>query len=185
MVALKFQIERIYGLEGMLALKNFKRNKRRYRSIILSLTFSIVLFVCVSTFGNYLNQIEEQSTVDIDGDIIFYTKDMEEGEREVAMLRSVGMSNRDFNKMMCFECGLYGVKTMLWGLPLSVVSCLVIYWVMVIGSIEGSGIAFVLPWGSIGISVLGVFIIIFITMLYAINKIKKENIIDALRDDMA
>ncbi len=34
------------------------------------------------------------------------------------------------------------------------------------------------------ISVLGVLFIVFITMLYAINKIKKENIIDALRDDM-
>ena len=60
-----------------------------------------------------------------------------------------------------------------------------IYLGMVAGSIEGSSIAFVLPWGSIGMSVLGVFIIIFITMLYAVSKIKKENIIDALRDDMA
>ena len=35
--------------------------------------------------------------------------------REFAMLRSVGMSDRDFNKMMRFECSLYGVRTMLWG----------------------------------------------------------------------
>ena len=36
-----------------------------------------------------------------------------------------------------------------------------------------------------GISVLGVLVIVSITMLYAVSKIKKENIIDALRDDMA
>ena len=48
--------KRLYGLEETLALKNFKRNKRRYRSIILSLTFSVVLFVSASSFGTYLNQ---------------------------------------------------------------------------------------------------------------------------------
>ena len=46
-------------------------------------------------------------------------------------------------------------------------------------------IDFVIPWFSIGISIFSVLFIVFITMLYTINKIKKENIIDALRDDMA
>ena len=46
-------------------------------------------------------------------------------------------------------------------------------------------VGFSIPWGSIGISVFGVLFIVFITMLYTINKIKKENIIDALRDEMA
>lgn len=101
--------------------------------------------------------------------------------REFAMLRSVGMSDRDFNKMMRFECTLYGARTMLWGLPLSgILSCL-IYKGMIIG---GGNVDFVFPWGSMAISVFSVLFIVFITMLYAISKIKKENIIDALRDDM-
>ena len=41
------------------------------------------------------------------------------------------------------------------------------------------------PWLSLLLSVLGVLLIIFLTMLYATRKIKKENIIDALRDEMA
>ena len=102
--------------------------------------------------------------------------------REFAMLRSVGMSDRDFNKMMRFECALYGARTMLWGLPLSgILSCL-IYKGMVVGGADN--IDFVFPWGSMGISVFSVLFVVFITMLYAISKIKKENIIDALRDDM-
>ncbi len=101
--------------------------------------------------------------------------------REFAMLRSVGMSDRDFNKMMRFECTLYGARTMLWGLPLSgVISCL-IYKGMVMG---GGNVGFAFPWSSMAISVFGVLFIVFITMLYAISKIKRENIIDALRDDM-
>ena len=34
------------------------------------------------------------------------------------------------------------------------------------------------------ISVVGVFLIVFITMLYTTGKIRRENIIDALRDEM-
>lgn len=101
--------------------------------------------------------------------------------RELAMLRSVGMSDKDFNQMMCFECVLYGGRTMLWGLPLSGVLSYLIYKGMVLG---GGNITFVFPWKSMTISVLGVLLIVFVTMVYAINKIRKENIIDALRDDM-
>ena len=46
-------------------------------------------------------------------------------------------------------------------------------------------IKFILPWVSIGISICSVLLIVFITMLYAVSKIKKENIIDSLRDDMS
>lgn len=101
--------------------------------------------------------------------------------RELAMLRSVGMSDRDFNKMMRFECALYGIRTLLFGIPISGILSWLIYKGLVIG---GADIDFEFPWSSMGISILGVFLVIFITMLYAVSKIKKENIIDALRDDM-
>ena len=51
--------------------------------------------------------------------------------------------------------------------------------------IGGSEIDFIFPWGSLAVSILGVFLVIFITMIYAAEKIRKENIIEALRDDMA
>jgi putative ABC transport system permease protein len=104
--------------------------------------------------------------------------------RELAMLRSVGMSDRDFNKMMRFECAFYGLQTLLFGVPIAGFLSWLIYKVMVFQE-KLDGFAFVFPWGSIGISVFGVFFVVFITMLYAISEIKKENIIDALRDDMA
>lgn len=102
--------------------------------------------------------------------------------RELAMLRSVGMSDCDFNKMMRFECVLYGVRTLLFGLPVSGIMSWMIYKGMQFGSAD---IGFVFPWSSIIISMMGVFFVIFITMLYVTSKISKENIIDALRDDMA
>lgn len=102
--------------------------------------------------------------------------------RELAMLRSVGMSEHDFQKMMNFECIFYGMRALLVGIPLSVLFSWLIY-----KGVSGGGadeISFVLPWVSMVISIIGVFLIVFITMLYAINELKKENIIDALRDNM-
>lgn len=101
--------------------------------------------------------------------------------RELAMLRSVGLSDRAFNRMMRFECAFYGIRTLLFGLPVSCILSWLIYKGMVLG---GGEIRYIFPWGSIAVSVLGVFFVIFITMLYATGKIRKENIIDALRDDM-
>ncbi|OXM83382.1 ABC transporter permease [Paenibacillus rigui] len=102
--------------------------------------------------------------------------------RELAMLRSVGMSERDFQKMMNFECAFYGMRALMFGLPLAAISSWLIHREMVIGGADN--IRFVFPWGSMAISVFSVLFIVFITMLYAISKIKKENIIDALRDDL-
>ncbi|MCQ4637742.1 FtsX-like permease family protein [Anaerovorax odorimutans] len=102
--------------------------------------------------------------------------------RELAMLRSVGMADRDFNKMMRFECAFYGIRALLFGIPIAFIASWLIYKGMFVGGADS--ISFSLPWASMGISVLSVFLVIFVTMMYAVSKIKKENIIDSLRDDM-
>lgn len=102
--------------------------------------------------------------------------------RELAMLRSVGMSERAFQKMMNFECVFYGLRALLFGVPISLVLSYLIYKGMYISGAED--ITFQLPWASVGISVFSVLFVVFITMLYSVSKIKKENIIDALRDDL-
>ena len=99
--------------------------------------------------------------------------------RELAMLRSVGMSDKDFNKMMRFECAFYGIRALLYGVPISILCS----WLICKGMLTDD-VKFRLPWSSIGISVVSVLLVIFVTMMYAVSKIKKENIIDALRDDM-
>lgn len=103
--------------------------------------------------------------------------------RELAMLRSVGMSERGFNRMMNFECFFYGIRTLLFGVPIAGILSWLIYKGMVMSE-RLEGFAYHFPWKSMGISVLGVFLAVFITMLYAAGKIRKENIIDALRDDL-
>ena len=89
------------------------------------------------------------------------------------------MTSKDFNRMMNYECLLYGAKALLWGLP---TSCLITYLIYAFIS-QGAEISFFLPWMEIGISVLSVFLVVFSTMVYSMRKIKKDNPIDALKNE--
>ncbi len=85
--------------------------------------------------------------------------------------------------MMNFECFFYGLRTLLFGVPAAGILSWLIYKGMVMSE-QLEGFAYHFPWKSMTVSVLGVFCIVFITMVYAADKIRKENIIDALRDDI-
>lgn len=99
--------------------------------------------------------------------------------REFAMLKSIGMTPKAFSKMMDFECLLYGFKGLLYGLPVSFVMTWMIY--NAVG--HGLEIAFFIPWYSIAIAIGSVFLVVFITMLYSMRRIRKENTIDTLRNE--
>ena len=99
--------------------------------------------------------------------------------REFAMLRSVGMTPQSFNRMVRFESIFYGLKGLLWGLPISVLIAWVLHRMQL--SVLSSG--FTLPWISYGFGVLMILVIVFSTMMYATHRIKKENIIDALKEE--
>ena len=45
---------KFFGLAGVLANKHYKRNKKKYRTTVVSLFMSIVLFVSASAFTDYL-----------------------------------------------------------------------------------------------------------------------------------
>lgn len=103
--------------------------------------------------------------------------------RELAMLRSMGMSEKGFNRMMTFECAFYGMRTLLFGIPIAGILSWLIYKGLT-GVERVENLRYQFPWGSMFVSILGVFFLVFFTTLYAVRKIKKENIINALRDDM-
>jgi len=44
------------------------------------------------------------------------------------MLKSVGMTPKGFNKMINYESIFYGLKSLVYGLPLSVIVMVLIYW---------------------------------------------------------
>ena len=99
--------------------------------------------------------------------------------REFAMLKSVGMTQKGFHRMMNYECLLYGSKALLLGLP---VSCGITY-LMYRSINQAYETSFHLPWAAIGIAVMSVFLVVFATMMYSMSKVKKDNPIDALKNE--
>lgn len=81
--------------------------------------------------------------------------------------------------MMNYECLMYGTKSLLWGLPAAVGVTYLIYRSINAGYVTN----FYIPWVSFVIAVFSVFAVVFATMLYSMNKLKNENIIDALRNE--
>lgn len=159
------------GITSAYTLYNVYAIVEQYRSmtfVVDVFTYVFVIMISLIAVANVFNTISTNIRL---------------RRRELAMLRSVGMSDRDLNKMMNFECVFYGMRTLLFGLPIAgIISWLIYEGLMAVERMDNFD--FVFPWSSMAISVFSVFFIVFITMLYAISKIKKENIIDALRDDM-
>ena len=99
--------------------------------------------------------------------------------REFAMLKAVGMTRKAFDKMMRFESMLYGVKSILYGIPVAIGMTYLIYMSMR-GGIEFD---FFLPWTALFIAVGSVFVVVFATSRYAMEKVHKDNPVDALKNE--
>ena len=99
--------------------------------------------------------------------------------REFAMLKSVGMSRRGFRRMMNYECLLYGCKALLFGLPVS----FAVTW-LIFRSISNAYVsAFRPPLPPFAIAIGSVFLVVFVTMLYAMRRVERENPIDVLKNE--
>jgi putative ABC transport system permease protein len=99
--------------------------------------------------------------------------------REFAVLKSIGMTPQGFNKMIKYESLFYGIKALLYGLPISFVMMYLIYRILS----NSFAFAFIIPWASVIVAIIAILAMVSTTMLYASSKIKKENIIDVLKNE--
>lgn len=100
-------------------------------------------------------------------------------QRDFAMLRSVGMTKGGFRRMMIFECLIYGTKALLFGIP---VSFLITLWIYSSVNVTWDG-GLLIPWSAYGIVIVSVFIVVLISMVYAMSKINRNNLVETLRKD--
>ena len=135
------------------------------------------LKVVVMTFGyGFITLITLISVMNIINTI---SSGMEERRREFAMIKSVGMTPRSFKKSIYLENIRYGVMALVWGLPVSLGLDLLMY--KVLGSSFDYGYTF--RWYYYLAAALVVFAVIGMALLYALDKIKKDNIIETLKRD--
>lgn len=101
-------------------------------------------------------------------------------KREFAVLRSIGLTNREFNKILFFESLFFGMKSLIFAIPVSIgITVLIHYALADMVSIS----TIIIPWKYIIISIVSVFVIVLLTMMYSTSKIKKHNIIEQIREE--
>ena len=100
--------------------------------------------------------------------------------KEFAVLRSIGLTPSGFNKMLRFESLFFGLKSLFYAIPVSLGVIFLMYLSMR-GTVELGTI--LIPWKSIFLAVILDFLVIAISMSYATKKVKKDNILDAIREE--
>ncbi|MDO4153433.1 MAG: FtsX-like permease family protein [Clostridia bacterium] len=100
--------------------------------------------------------------------------------KEFAMLKSVGVTPKGFRKMLRFESLFYGLKALIYGLPLSLIIS-VLMWKSLT---EGFTLAFHPDWRIYLGVIVAVFFITGISMAYATSKVKKDSIIETLKSEI-
>lgn len=138
--------------------------KRNLVTIIQVFSYGFIVLISLVAAANVFNTI---------------TTNINLRRREFAMLKSVGMTQKGFHRMMNYECLLYGTRALLFGLPVSAG----VTWLIYRAVAGGYETTWRLPWGAVGIAVLSVFLVVFATMMYAMSKIRKDNPIDALKNE--
>lgn len=99
---------------------------------------------------------------------------------EFAMLKSVGMTKKEFNNMVSLETVFYGVKSLSIGIIAGSVLSYVIYRLLVGSEIE---LRYHFPVGAVIISIVVIFVLLFCIMRFSIRKINRKNIIDAIKNE--
>lgn len=141
-----------------------RESERMLVTVIRVFSYGFIVLISMIAIANVFNTISTNIAL---------------RRREFAMLRSVGLTEGSLQKMMNYECLIYGLKSLLYGLPISFGMTYLI-WKATTDTVE---LPFSLPWAAIGIAVGSVFAVIFITMLYSIQKLKGDNPIDELKNE--
>lgn len=137
------------------------------RQIFLIMEIFIYGFVCIMIFFTMLNIINMMSA------------SIDKRKKEFGMMLSVGMSPHGIYKMIWYESLIYGLKTFLYATPISIF----IEWLLY-NQIHIDGYAFSISYIAYIISFFVIMFVMVLTFQTGLNKFKKQNIIETLKDDM-
>lgn len=148
-------------------VNNFDEDLKANNAIVLTVSIFLYGFITViSLIGitNIFNTI---------------TTNMNLRSKEFAMLKSVGMTKKEFNRMIRLESIFYGCKALFIGIPLGLGGSYLLYKTFQ-GGLEFS---YQIPVKALVIVFVFVSLIIGIIMRYSLHRINKQNIIETIRND--
>ena len=142
-----------------------EKNMKSMYTVIQIFLYGFIIVIALIGITNIFNTI---------------TTNMELRSREFAMLKSIGMTKKEFNRMVRLESLFYGTKSLLIGIPIGIGLSYLIYKALTAGLVV---IKYEVPVVGILISIVAVFALIFCIMKYSINKINKQNTIETIRNE--
>ena len=107
------------------------------------------------------------------------TTNMELRKPEFAMLKSIGMTTKEFNKMIRLETLFMGIKSLIISVPIGIGLSYLIYRALE----PAQTIRFEIPINAIIIAIIFVFLLITCIMKYSMSKINKQNTIETIRNE--
>ena len=143
---------------------------RTQRAIILSVKIFTGCFAGITTLIAVANVFNTISTS-------FVLR-----RRDFAVLRSIGMDNKMFRKMIVRECASYAVRGLALGLILAFAA---IGGLLFIAGGVLVDAAFALPPAWIALAALEVLFVLAISTVYALRKSSAGNVVESLREDLA
>lgn len=154
--------------ESYISIFDYEENVRQFNAVMLIVGIFVYGFIGVISLIGLTNIFNTIST------------NMQLRSKEFASLKSIGMTKKEFNRMIRLESLMYGIKSLLIGIPLGVLGVFAIFSAFSKGSVPMS---FVFPWKAILISIAVVFVAVWLIMKYSISKVNKQNIIETIRND--
>ena len=148
-------------------LFNIETEAKAQRSLIILVAIFLYGFIIVISLIGVTNIINTIST------------NMNLRRREFAMLKSIGMTKNEFNKMINLESIMYSTKALIIGIPLGLLGSFAIYKAFA----NGSDFGYHFPLVAVLIAVVVVFILVNLILYFALRKTKNENIIDVIRNE--
>ena len=153
-----------------LSLTNYQEEIDSNKRIILLISIFLYGFITVITLIGVTNIFNTITT------------NMNLRSKEFAMLKSIGMTKKEFNRMINLESIFYGVKSLLIGCVLGIGLS---YWIFRVGNgtEATNALKYAFPVVPILIAIVFIMVIVGIIMRYSLSKINKQNIIETIRKD--
>lgn len=100
--------------------------------------------------------------------------------REFAVMKSVGLSNRQFRAMVAEECVAWCVRGLVPGVLLSLFASFLL-WQVISGSM--TGLPFTLPWSYVALAAAMTVVAVGASVAYGMHRCRADNVVEALRAD--
>ncbi|MDE6925611.1 MAG: ABC transporter permease [Acetatifactor sp.] len=164
--AIEETIRRDFNLRDF-NIYNYDREYRSSRGMYLAVAIFLYGFIIVVSLIGVTNIFNTVTT------------NMELRAPEIAMCKSVGMTRKEFRRMIWLEGMFYGGKGLLFGILLGILISLGFHKTMGAGLETG----YKLPAGGILISAAAVFLLLFCIMNYSMSRFHSKNIVETIRNE--